>query len=395
MQTKFRRSSALAILPAAVALAIGTFSAAAAAADVTLSGAVSTGLHYSKAEGADHGNLKLAGQGELPDDPFIMITANEKLDNGWYTGAQLKSRFYADTGSLSNSSVLFDAQARVFAGNDKFEVSFGRLGGLTVAGLPYSVYAKVNANMCFASLGGIAPANITFQPGDLTNAIGFTTNGDGFFLRGVYSNGSLDKSNKDTENTEDWSDRRHVAQIGTGWTGERFKAGIVYSWEMPGQLQNANGTRDMRRKATHAVHLIASYDFGGPAISGILYASKNEWRIGPVDDLVKVVGDGRIAASEEGLDNYALYMSARYPIGQHVICGAAGFLKSKWNGAETQTKEDEGTLTMAGLMYYYNFSKRTNFYAATSIMDGKKMLDAKDATRLNTVMATAGITHRF
>ena len=120
------------------------------------------------------------------------------------------------------------------------------------------------------------------------------------------------------------------------------------------------------------MHLIASYDFGGPAVSGILYASQNEWRIGPVGDLSAIVGGNDVVSnSEEGLDNLAVFMSAKYPIGQHTISGSVGFLKSKWQGAETKWGHDEGTMTMAGLVYYYNFSKRTNFYGAASWSDGR------------------------
>lgn len=250
--------------------------------------------------------------------------------------------------------------------------------------------------MTFASLGGIAPANIMFQPGDLSNAIAFSTNAQsGLFVRGVYSNGDS-VNGTDTETTDDWSDRRHIAQFSTGWTGDHLKTAVVYSFEMPGNVKNADGTRPeaLRKKNTHAVHLIASYDFGGPAVSGILYASQNEWRIGPVGDLSAIVGGSDVVSnSEEGLDNLAVFMSAKYPIGQHTISGSVGFLKSKWKGAETAVGHDEGTMTMAGLVYYYNFSKRTNFYGAASWSDGKKLLDG--VGRFNQVLTAVGLMHRF
>lgn len=140
--------------------------------------------------------------------------------------------------------------------------------------------------------------------------------------------------------------------------------------------------------------MIASYDFGGPAVSGILYASQNDWRIGPVSDLSAIVGGSDVVSnSEEGLDNLAVFMSAKYPMGQHTISGSVGFLKSKWQGAETKAGHDEGTMTMAGLVYYYNFSKRTNFYGAASWSDGKKLLDG--VGRFNQVLTAVGLMHRF
>ena len=165
MQYNHHRSHACTLLCTALALAFGC--AAAHATDVKISGSVITGLYFNKVEGADNGSLKMGGMGELPNDPHLMLTAREDLGNGWYTGAQLQNRFYPDSGTFRSNGYLFDAQSRLFVGNDQIEFSFGRMAGLTVAGRPYSVYGKTNANMTFASLGGIAPANIMFQPGDL------------------------------------------------------------------------------------------------------------------------------------------------------------------------------------------------------------------------------------
>lgn len=158
MQYNHHRSHACTLLCTALALAFGC--AAAHAADVKISGSVITGLYFNKVEGVDNGNLKMGGAGELPGDPHLMLTAREDLGNGWYTGAQLQNRFYPDSGTFRSNGYLFDAQSRLFVGNDQIEFSFGRMAGLTVAGRPYSVYGKTNANMTFASLGGIAPANI-------------------------------------------------------------------------------------------------------------------------------------------------------------------------------------------------------------------------------------------
>ncbi|WP_295479088.1 porin [uncultured Sutterella sp.] len=366
---------------------------AAQAADVNVNVSAVTGLFYSHGEGGD-GSLSMAGYGQLPDDSQVLITAREDLGNGWYAGAQLRSLISLDSGSFVEDGVIFDALSRAYLGNDFIEFSFGRMAGLTVAGLPYSVYAKLNANQTYASLAGIAPANITFQPGRLSNAVGFATRAKtGLFLHGVYSNGDSKKATGDTEATEDWSDRRHVAQLSTGWAGERFKTGIVYSFEMPGNLKNADGTRDTRRDNTHAVHLIASYDFGGPAVSAILYASCNDWRIGPVPDLASIVGSQTYRTSEKGLDSWAVHVSAKYPVGRHTFSAAAGYLKTKWKGVDAAAGDNKGTLAMGGVVYYYDFSKHTRFYGAASWLDGKKLLD--NSSRLNQAIATAGMILRF
>lgn len=80
MQYNHHRSHACTLLFTALALAFGC--AAAHAADVKISGSVITGLYFNKVEGADNGNLKMGGVGELPDDPHLMLTAREDLGNG-------------------------------------------------------------------------------------------------------------------------------------------------------------------------------------------------------------------------------------------------------------------------------------------------------------------------
>ena len=112
MQYNHHRSHACTLLCTALALAFGC--AAAHAADVKISGSVITGLYFNKVEGADNGNLKMGGAGELPNDPHLMLTAREDLGNGWYTGAQLQNRFYPDSGTFRSNGYLFDAQSRLF-----------------------------------------------------------------------------------------------------------------------------------------------------------------------------------------------------------------------------------------------------------------------------------------
>lgn len=207
----FKRMRMAGLLPAAALILAVYAPSAASAAEVKLAGAVVSGLFYSKAESAEHSNLVLAGVGETPDDTCFKILGREDLENGYYLRFNLTSSVTPDTGSFSGHNGLFSS-SYLSIGNQQFEVTAGRMSGLTVSGDPYSVYAATDANMTYAQLAGIAPANITFQAGALTNAFAFTTHGSRFVVRGVYSNGDSNIGDSaDTEATEDWSDRRHVA----------------------------------------------------------------------------------------------------------------------------------------------------------------------------------------
>ena len=165
----FKRMRMAGLLPAAALILAVFASSAVSAAEVKLAGAVVSGLFYSKAESAEHSNLVLAGVGEAPDDTCFKILGREDLGNGYYVRFNLTSNVTSDTGSFSGHNGLFSSTYMSF-GNQQFEVTAGRMSGLTVSGDPYSVYAATHANMTYAQLAGIAPANITFQAGALTNA---------------------------------------------------------------------------------------------------------------------------------------------------------------------------------------------------------------------------------
>lgn len=165
----FKRMRMAGLLPAAALILAVFASSAVSAAEVKLAGAVVSGLFYSKAESAEHSNLVLAGVGEAPGDTCFKILGREDLGNGYYVRFNLTSNVTSDTGSFSGHNGLFSSTYMSF-GNQQFEVTAGRMSGLTVSGDPYSVYAATHANMTYAQLAGIAPANITFQAGALTNA---------------------------------------------------------------------------------------------------------------------------------------------------------------------------------------------------------------------------------
>ena len=167
------------------------------------------------------------------------------------------------------------------------------------------------------------------------------------------------------------------------WLGDKLKTAVVYSFEMPGQLANADGSRDVRRKNTHALHLIGSWHFAGkqgPGIAGILYASRNEWRIGAVPDLSTFVGDGRIGSSQEGLDNVAVHVSAKYPVGRHLFTAAAGTCIP--NGTENLRRAAIPKVHGDGRrgLLLQPFEKH-EVLCRGKLADGRKLLDA--APRLN------------
>ena len=376
----------LALCVGAALLACG-FSAQ--ASEVQLYGAVATGLYYQKTEGAEQATVAMAQYKQTPTDSHFGLKGREDLGNGWYVGFQVESGWSLDSGSLFAENTLFNRVARLYMGNETVEVSAGRMSTFTCASEPYSVFRKLRANMTGSGLPGMAPALMVYNAGELENVVAFaTTAKEGFFLQGLYSNGS----NK-TESTYDWSDRNHVGQMAFGWTGGQLRVGSVLSWELPDQT-----AKDVvRKKATKGIHLVGSYDFGPAAVSAIFYKGWNDWRIGGAPDMAQILKTGsgvnNMNASSEGMDTTVGFVSVGIPKGAHYFSAGLGLVDARWKGVSTGMTETKGMATLASVMYYYNLSKRTQLYTGASYSNGTDLLDGVD--RFNQVFGTFGIVQRF
>lgn len=376
----------LALCVGAALLACG-FSAQ--ASEVQLYGAVATGLYYQKAEGADQATVAMAQYKQTPTDSHFGLKGREDLGNGWYVGFQVESGWSLDSGSLFAENTLFNRVARLYMGNETVEVSAGRMSTFTCASEPYSVFRKLRANMTGSGLPGMAPALMVYNAGELENVVAFaTTAKEGFFLQGLYSNGS----NK-TESTYDWSDRNHVGQMAFGWTGGQLRVGSVLSWELPDQT-----AKDVvRKKATKGIHLVGSYDFGPAAVSAIFYKGWNDWRIGGAPDMAQILKTGsgvnNMNATSEGMDTTVGFVSVGMPKGAHYFSAGLGLVDARWKGVSTGMTETKGMATLASVMYYYNLSQRTQLYTGASYSNGTDLLDGVD--RFNQVFGTFGIVQRF
>ena len=376
----------LALCVGAALLACG-FSAQ--ASEVQLYGAVATGLYYQKTEGAEQATVAMAQYKQTPTDSHFGLKGREDLGNGWYVGFQVESGWSLDSGSLFAENTLFNRVARLYMGNETVEVSAGRMSTFTCASEPYSVFRKLRANMTGSGLPGMAPALMVYNAGELENVVAFaTTAKEGFFLQGLYSNGS----NK-TESTYDWSDRNHVGQMAFGWTGGQLRVGSVLSWELPDQT-----AKDVvRKKATKGIHLVGSYDFGPAAVSAIFYKGWNDWRIGGAPDMAQILKTGsgvnNMNASSEGMDTTVGFVSVGMPKGAHYFSAGLGLVDARWKGVSTGMTETKGMATLASVMYYYNLSKRTQLYTGASYSNGTDLLDGVD--RFNQVFGTFGIVQRF
>ena len=369
----------------AIALALLGIGFSATAAEVNMYGTYSVGAVYQDFRHQNGTNFTMSNGATSLDQSLYGLQGKEDLGNGLYAGFQLEGGFNPDDGTLMASNTIFDRKARLFLGNERFELTFGRFGNFVQAGTPYTIYGKLRANMTMTAMPGFAPASITFNPTFLSNVIAVRTNAKtGFFAQALYSNGS-----SNDEQNLDWSDRGKVAQVSTGWVGQQLRLGTVISYE----TQRHEPGKTPKHDDTLGVHLIASYDFGGPAISAVYYHGKNDWRVGAAPDLNKFVPKDTSEQSEKGLKSDALFFSAAYPMGQHHWSASLGALKVTWEGDMTNMKHDNGNVYMGGVVYRYKLSKRTTLYGAASYTRGSDLL--ADLPRLNQTFTTVGISHNF
>ena len=219
-------------------------------ADVKMYGTYDAGLVYQNFRHSDRSDLTMANGQTGMDNSLFGLQGREELGNGLYAGFQLEGGFNPDDGTMNASNTLFDRKARLFIGNETFEMTAGRFGNFTQAMTPYSVYGKLRANMSLTSMPGFAPANITWNGTFLSNAVAVRTNAKtGFFAQALYSNGDTG------EEQYGWSDRRKVGQLAAGWTGEQLRFGSVLTYETQTRYSAEGKPSHAKRDATVGLHL--------------------------------------------------------------------------------------------------------------------------------------------
>lgn len=115
---------------------LGVFAGSAMAADVTLYGAIDTGLEYIHNKTTD-----FAGD-SVKEDKFDMqngwdtpsrwgLKGSEDLGNGYKVSFKLESGFSSDDGTMNQSGRLFGREAGLTLSGPFGSVAFGRFGGIS------------------------------------------------------------------------------------------------------------------------------------------------------------------------------------------------------------------------------------------------------------------------
>lgn len=373
-----------------LAMAVSAAAFSVQAAQVSLYGSVSTGLLYSNSASLSGG---VDAQGKALDnqqsvDSFSMesgfwgdsiwgITGEEDLGNGWTVGFTLENEFGSDTGALATDGKIFDSQAYLRIGNDKVNFAFGNIGGLASAGGDFDLICGFDPMEAFVGVAGLgAFASKDFASDNM--AVVEVTPMEGLKVSLMGNTGDDDFNAK-------WSDRDHYYGLGVSY--ENGPLALAAIAEMR-KYDRAADWADNDDSWTFTV--AAAYDFEVVRPSFVYqHASKT-----------REFAAGEISGAAYNFDSFMLGATA--PLGQGTLRASVQYVK----GENDAVSDEEGNVTILGLAYTYDMSKRTTLYGAAFYSVGGDGLDKDlgtnemafglmDRAEYNSVGFGVGLVHTF
>lgn len=374
-----------------LAMAVSAAAFSVQAAQVSLYGSVSTGLLYSNSAslsgGVDAKGDPLDNQQSV--DSFSMesgfwgdsiwgITGEEDLGNGWTVGFTLENEFGSDTGALATDGKIFDSQAYLRIGNDKVNIAFGNIGGLSSAGGDFDLICGFDPMEAFVGVAGLgAFASKDFASDNM--AVVEVTPMEGLKVSLMGNTGDDDSSEPK------WSDRDHYYGLGVSYeNGPLALAAIA-------EMRKYNRVADWAdNDDSWTFTVAAAYDFEVIRPSFVYqHASKT-----------REFAAGEISGAAYNFDSFMLGATA--PLGQGTLRASVQYVK----GENDAVSDEEGSATILGLAYTYDMSKRTTLYGAAFYSVGGDGLDKDlgtnekafglmDRAEYNSVGFGVGLVHTF
>ena len=374
-----------------LAMAVSAAAFSVQAAQVSLYGSVSTGLLYSNSAslsgGVDAKGDPLDNQQSV--DSFSMesgfwgdsiwgITGEEDLGNGWTVGFTLENEFGSDTGALATDGKIFDSQAYLRIGNDKVNIAFGNIGGLSSAGGDFDLICGFDPMEAFVGVAGLgAFASKDFASDNM--AVVEVTPMEGLKVSLMGNTGDDDSSEPK------WSDRDHYYGLGVSYeNGPLALAAIA-------EMRKYNRVADWAdNDDSWTFTVAAAYDFELIRPSFVYqHASKT-----------REFAAGEISGAAYNFDSFMLGATA--PLGQGTLRASVQYVK----GENDAVSDEEGSATILGLAYTYDMSKRTTLYGAAFYSVGGDGLDKDlgtnekafglmDRAEYNSVGFGVGLVHTF
>lgn len=360
-------------------LALGSVFATAQAADISVFGAVDTGLMFShsKVSGESADNT-LSMESSMNETSSFGIAGSEDLGNGMKVAFHLENEFASDSGEMATENKLFDREARITLEGGFGALSFGRMGTLSSATGTYdTVYLVGDSfdggdNNIFGLTGaGVYDNMITYQTPEFA----------GFQVTGQYSfkNDSAEENGVEGKATAD-----RYAGIAATYTIGNLQTVIAYDQMMWGSKE----TGANREKDQHNVYLGGNYDFGLLKLFAMGQYVKGARDFAGTEDVFTMLNDDHAIdlKSREGFDGWGLHLGTVMPVAGGdwtvAVYYADGELDDGTGSHETATNTfTDGNLDIKfyGITtrYVYPLSEQASLYAGAGYGERKYDMSAK------------------
>lgn len=372
-----------------LAMAVSAAAFSVQAAQVSLYGSVSTGVLYqnqaSLSGGIDQENQESKDSFSMESgfwgDSIWGITGEEDIGNGWTVGFTLENEFGSDTGEMASDGTIFDSQAYLRIGNDKVNFAFGNIGGLASAGGDFDLICGFDPMEAFVGVAGLgAFASKDFASGNMAVVEVMPMEGLKVSLMG--------NTGDDDSSEAKWSDRDHYYGLGVSYENGPLALAAIAEMRKYDKKAERNNLSENDDSWTFTV--AAAYDFEVVRPSFVYqHASKT-----------REFAAGEISGAAYNFDSFMLGATA--PLGQGTLRASVQYVK----GENDAVSDEEGNVTILGLAYTYDMSKRTTLYGAAFYSVGGDGLDKDlgtnemafglmDRAEYNSVGFGVGLVHTF
>lgn len=365
---------------------LGVFAGSAMAADVTLYGAIDTGLEYIHNKTTD-----FAGD-SVKEDKFDMqngwdtpsrwgLKGSEDLGNGYKVSFKLESGFSSDDGTMNQSGRLFGREAGLTLSGPFGSVAFGRFGGISSSAGTYDMLGYVES---FDGGDGDVWGFAASERYD--NMVVYQTPRFAGLQGTVQYSFKTDTKAEEYSGAEGTSDAKRYASIGL--TGEYGPAQFAVGYELT-KYGVENGTRQLPKDDGHLVFVGGNYDFQVVQIFAEAQYYKGQLAASGFD-MTDIDGF-------EGMKGYGLHFGAVAPVGAGTVTAGLYYVDGS---VEHQIEGLDVDTTFWGLSARYNYplSERTGLYVGAGYCQAKFELSAGGESfdlKNQTTQVYGGLVHTF
>lgn len=374
---------------------LSMFAGASMAANVTMYGAIDTGLQYSNVDDGVNSDVSTfeMNTGANTASRFG-LKGTEDLGNGLKLGFVLENGFDSDDGELGNGGRLFGREALVYLDGAWGQLGMGRVGELASGNGTYGLFgSKVSpfstgwdkvAGHKFVMAGGFDRLDntVTYKS---PNFAGFN----------VYAQYSFDTNSKDeTEREGSAATDRQYAVGATYQAGNLYLAGIVQQTN----VKTANLAKDATVPTDDplTISLGGNYDFGvAKLFVATQYFKDSKLNKEAIQSKTNTGDLTRVSSHNGGYayDGFGLTVGTAVPVFGGTAKALVGYMSAE-DQAKTNAQDFDRYAFSVG--YEYPLSKRTFLYSGASYWADsydKTLAGADD--KASTIAVNAGLVHTF